>query len=988
MAVALLAVSCERPEMDSEAMEYGRPVDVTLQYTTPRMAVQTRLSEEEESKVNDLYVFLFDATDEHKKVYGHYYPQEDLQDGRTVAKHTAAGKIKLEGVPTGKYQIRAVANIRGGYMTEGLMDKLEGVENLEALNQLTAELSAPGVVDRLMPALFMSGVYNAGTENDDHANPGEAVIKGKGPLSGFIHLRRADSKIKFNLIKNNNRITKFEPVSWQVFNVPAEVPVFEQEQANSVIISKYETSPLKDRNAFDQQTQGQVSFEFYLSENKQNPKQQITEVDGDKAYYERERKDTDSETDGNGVKPFKYAPQNATYVEICANMEIDMTEENGASYTRTAEVKYTVHLGYCKGDTYLEKANDWSNLRNTTYTYNIKVQGVNKIVVEAESDTGEEEQPGAEGIVMDPIGGEEITVDAHYATFNIALTQTDISKMEYLIRTPFGTYEEKDETETLATWSLIPGSKAFDENSEDCTWIKFAETTNMETLVSYAETRDTEAEAENEGKTWLMNVDELKKKYGKESAGISDKNGNLFFTVFVNENVYTQKRPIDYVNKEPRELTLFTSGAISEDGNSIYIKGKYKFRQRSIQSYYNEHSESMLGVEHSDETKGYNLTWSVTNPTNEEFKNWSKIEGWTNVAKGKTEDSSTGLEGKFWETYAELTEPDMKGYKTFQMKTAFGTPKRVAGKQEEDPESPDYYEILYACLSRNRDNNRNGEIDADELRWYLPAQDQYQQIFMGGVALEHPLFDVSTITENDKDGNDWKCQNKFHFASSDCYKLFAEQGCSTNNVFWSNVPSEKNLSPTANSKWARNIRCVRNLHSDGNGGTKNEGDGISQLPVTPYSHNEIDRIISLNYYNESCLRSTFISGGGFLAAHNVFDNGKNSPYKKFKYAKNTVAISLNSYTVWQANVAANTACKNYAEETDESDRGKWRIPNQRELVLIWMEKGQITPNITTISASSDRFIKERYAGTSSLVQMPDIVNYGRYDVIPVRDMED
>lgn len=985
MAVALLAVSCERPEMDSEAMEYGRPVDVTLQYTTPRMAVQTRLFEGEESKVNDLYVFLFDVTDEHNKVYGHYYSQEELQDGTAGTNHTTAGKIKLEGVPTGQYQIRAVANIRGGYMTENLMGELEKVESLNELNELTASLSAPGVVDRLMPALFMSGVYNAETSNDDHATPGEAVINGKGQLNGFIHLRRVDSKIKFNLIKNNDKIKKFEPVSWQVFNVPAAVPVFEQGDANGVIISKYETSPLKDRNAFDQQTQGQVSFEFYLPENKQNLKAEITGVDNDKAYYEREKKETN--TDVNGVKPFKYAPQNATYVEICANMEIEMKDdENGTPYTRTAEVKYTVHLGYCKGSTELDKANDWSNLRNTTYTYTIKVQGVDKIVVEAKNEG--EEQPGAEGIVMDPIGGEEITVDAHYATFNIALTRADIRSMKYLIRTHFGTYEEKDETETRATWSLIPGSKAFDGSIEDCNWIKFAKTSNESTLVSYAETRDTKAEADEAGKTWLMNVDELKKEYGNESAGISDEKEDLFFTVFVNENVYTKRRPIEYVNKEPRELTLFTSGNISEDGNSIYIKGKYKFRQRSIQTYYNRESESMLGVEHSDETKGYNLTWSVTNPTNEEFKNWSKIEGWTNVAKGKTEDSSTGLEGKFWETYAELTEPDMKGYKTFQMKTAFGTPKRVAGKQEEDPKSLDYYEILYACLSRNRDNNRNGEIDADELRWYLPAQDQYQQIFMGGVALEHPLFDVSTITENDKDGNDWKCQNKFHFASSDCYKLFAEQGCSTNNVFWSNVSGEKNLSPTANSKWARNIRCVRNLHSDGNGGTKNEGDGISQLPVTPYSHNEIDRIISLDYYNESCLRSTFISGGGFLAAHNVFDNGKNSPYKKFKYAKNTVAISLNSYTVWQANVAANTACKNYAEETDESDRGKWRIPNQRELVLIWMEKGQITPNITTISASSDRFIKERYAGTSSLVQMPDIVSNGRYDVIPVRDMED
>lgn len=978
MAVALLTVSCERPEMDSEVIEYGRPVNITLKYTTPRMAVQTRLAESEESKVNDLYVFLFDVTDEHKKVYGHYYSQEDLYDGTTVANHTAAGKIKLEGVPTGRYQIRAVANIQGGYMTENLMTQLNEVKNLENLNSLTAELTTPGVVDRLMPALFMSGVYNAGTGNDDHATPDEAVINGNGQLGGFIHLRRADSKIKFILKKANDQIKKFEPVSWQVFNVPAEVPVFEQEGTNNVTVSAYQTSSLKDRNAFNQQTLGQVSFEFYLPENKQAPKETITVVEDGKAYYERERKETDSD----GVKSFKYAPQYATYVEICANMEIAMADKND-TYTRTAEVKYTVHLGYCKGKNLVQQANDWSNLRNTEYTYTIKVQGVDKIVLEATSKGEKEEQPGAEGIVMDPIGGEEVTVDAHYATFNIALTRADISNMQYLIRTPFGTYEGDPGTEVGRVGRLITDSKPFNGDEEDCTWIKFAATNDESTLVSYAETRDTKAEAKEEDKIWLMNVNELKNEYGNESAGISDENEELFFTVFVNENVYTQKSPIEYVNKEPRELTLFTSGSISDDGNSIYIKGKYKFRQRSIQSYYNGESDSMLGVEHSDETKGYNLTWSVTTPTRLQDTTWSEHDGWKNVAEGNSNKTFTGLVNRQWRELADLTMPDSKGYKTFQMKKS---QTRIAGKQEEDSQSSEYYEILYACLSRNRDNDRDGVIDADELRWYLPAQDQYQQIFMGGVALEHPLFDTATITDNEYEGSSWRCQNKFHFASSDCRKLFAEQGCSTNNVFWSNDNPNDNKQ-TNSSKWARNIRCVRNLNMMSSGeGTDVSETGISKQPESPYKHDKEKRIISLDYYNESCLRSTFISGGGFLAAHDVFDYSKNSPYRKFQYAKETINITLNDSDAWKNNVAANAACKDYAEETDNSDRGTWRIPNQRELILIWMELNKIHANRTVLSASSDRFINSRYAGTGDVVQMPDIG--GSYAIIPVRDIEE
>lgn len=38
---------------------------------------------------------------------------------------------------------------------------------------------------------------------------------------------------------------------------------------------------------------------------------------------------------------------------------------------------------------------------------------------------------------------------------------------------------------------------------------------------------------------------------------------------------------------------------------------------------------------------------------------------------------------------------------------------------------------IYQCLSRNRDENGDGTIDGDEIKWYLPAVDQCSNYWFG-----------------------------------------------------------------------------------------------------------------------------------------------------------------------------------------------------------------------------------------------------------------
>ena len=73
-------------------------------------------------------------------------------------------------------------------------------------------------------------------------------------------------------------------------------------------------------------------------------------------------------------------------------------------------MEYTIHLGdFSTSGSY----GDFSVKRNTSYTYNVSVTGVNNIIVEATTD--DEKQPGAEGEIYDNTNTlYTYNLDAHY----------------------------------------------------------------------------------------------------------------------------------------------------------------------------------------------------------------------------------------------------------------------------------------------------------------------------------------------------------------------------------------------------------------------------------------------------------------------------------------------------------------------------------------------------------------------------------------------
>jgi len=96
-----------------------------------------------------------------------------------------------------------------------------------------------------------------------------------------------------------------------------------------------------------------------------------------------------------------------------------------------------------------------------------------------------------------------------------------------------------------------------------------------------------------------------------------------------------------------------------------------------------------------------------------------------------------------------------------------------------------YTDPYKACMSRNRDEDGDGEIDADEVKWYLASVDEYKGIWAGEDLLptEAKLFLPTQANWNalmdaykDHDSNLYPWH---YFTASPQNTFWAEEGCAT-----------------------------------------------------------------------------------------------------------------------------------------------------------------------------------------------------------------
>ena len=269
---------------------------------------------------------------------------------------------------------------------------------------------------------------------------GAVVSWGESENNIAVKMKRMMAHVTFNITQPDEESAKgtFIPTSYKVYNVPTKACLVNMDDDNTIITGDGAVG----FNHFASTTVNPAidnvySFDFYMPEN-------IYGVTGGVNDYQLRDKWTVNSEKLLG-KQWTYAPLTSTFVVISGTYSGNSTvdddgQETSENHTVTGNVQYTIHLG----DFSDSKFGDYSIARNVSYTYNVSVEGVNKIVVEAL--TNKEEQPGAEGQIFTYDGSTySYELDAHYEQLFL---EYNLSSIASAIEQKFGSYTtDIDDTE-------------------------------------------------------------------------------------------------------------------------------------------------------------------------------------------------------------------------------------------------------------------------------------------------------------------------------------------------------------------------------------------------------------------------------------------------------------------------------------------------------------------------------------------------------------
>ncbi len=865
-AVAFLAASimfllcgCSE-EIFTPSIHDGEMTTVTLSYAdvSPKnITVNTRATEAEERRLDNLYIYIFDATG---KLSGYKETTSGLDQNTSSTSQATISGVKTR---VGQAYIYAVANINTGlYPVATSNGSIEtgklpiGLDEARAQNgeyEFTKDmlLSLPFARNndetiQISSAFLMSGAVNGGQE---------VTITNTGSITGsnVIKLNRIVSKVKFTVKAASGYSRNFKLSTYDIIHVSKDGKLVGTTDNNT----RYEAKSFSDitgmtRGVNDVDTQGREFFEFYLPENLQTCKNNVS------TWHERE---DDGKTT---AKAFTNAPAYGTYVVLKGKY----TEvKDGA--TKNADVTYYVHLGDCAAD-----VNNYDVERNCRYTFNITVEGVDEIIVEAKKEGNE--QPGAEGVVLEyGSAGKNMVLDSHYEYMVMRFYQKDIQTLKanghgyyYQVQTING------KTDPMEVASEVTGNL----NGTDTDWVQFA--IGSSKYSSAADDRGTPCDYPGKGKTGLYSIEDFLKLLYENAdnssfwtGGTSSSNKYIDATCFVDENYYADKTWDAYVNDvQMRSFYVANEVEESTDGRSIYAKAAYGLQQYNIQTFYNR---SLAG----------SITAFGCETTNDEEGKGYTVNGSGSQYQTNGKDS--------WDGHANMLADIF-----YTSSGAVTTNPRYTWRQLEDNKS-----LVKACMSRNRDLNGDGKISQDEVRWYAPTIEQYAGLWIGEevVSTESKLFNRSTSTLSTT--NDPGCRMLYYASTNGTNTFFSEEGMATNNY----TSTAKSYPPTY-------VRCIRNL--------KSNAEGYAETPDKYYTYTASDKKVSLENVDVRAVNAT--GEQDELNAHTERSEG-NKPASAFYIASKTHG------TATQANVVNGVfKCYGNYNETDK----KWRVPNQREMSLM------------------------------------------------------
>lgn len=955
---AILFAACSdeiNPQYDFTAS--GCDVTLTVQSEIPQLEVKSRgnLGSEQLNTVQSLWVRTYSAVT--KEATSEWVP---FSPG--ITNNDTAYPISL-ATKSGLSYIVAVANVENPGVTSSDPDNerplSELLANADTWDQFLAIAartpSTNSDVNKAPWPITMAGCYTTVPVGDPKTHPKlsewgsdinfepvfiPASDDGSVTLeAGAIHLRRLVSHITFNIITENDSIT-VTPISYSVVNIPKSTWLYErgadrQENFGDACTQdnadQYYTTENYTGQYFTDNGDGTTSFDFWQGENKHNALPDA----GCDSYSKRER---EHKVDGANTGLYtsltgnSWTPNNmASYVTITCTIDykdsfkVDADGSKnpaGTEINRTGNVVYTVHLGYLD-----EIAADFNSYRNVNYTYKLTINGINDIRLEA---YGDEKYPGAEGIVSD-VEHQTLYIDAHYSAFNIELSWEELTNVTsdgegfgYIITAMDNTTEY-----TFQNGDDVPADR---EKYVD--WIELRPTT-AGVLAEYKPRTGDHAD----GRTFTLREAAEVRSWpdGKNDKRISS---DGVYTVFINEYTYETDPNEDthnwtrYVNLSPRRFYVRVTKKISADGMSQYVRSKYAVSQSSIQTYYSRTNltpaqgdiqyGTAIGLERTNETEGLNMriSYSGTSQSNGRWNVWQWIQS-------KSKD-------KLWSDFIDTTTPqyipavagtnaqngaEIKAHTAPMPKLANFGDKFTTSGTDPQPNSTDasyYFEGINGCMNRNRDNNGNGVIDPDELRWYVPATGKYLRLILGSNSLPNPIFNFNSVSQLPNTNNGDNTRYLYYSSNNDV--IWAMEGLSVSNYNYG----------YARPPWQ--IRCIRNLGSN----MSNITD--SEKVVAAYQHDATNKIVRMSYYDDESIRTETLSGNGDAEGQmpvHMTNSPYNMPYKAFQYSSQTVdnisgswdAVALNTNITTTIN---NNPCSSLNTETVKN----WRVPNQKELAIL------------------------------------------------------
>lgn len=903
-------------------VEEGLPARITLGFQARKSQIETRAAQGEvyENQVNNLYVFIFDqAGSVH---YRKFFDTGDIdyEDGDNLLH---SGSIDIETKSLNDARIVCIANLSNDNVHtsyEVTQAEMDAVQSLDKLNEFVMKMSEQ-TVERSTQFMMTGYAYK------DINKPDDIYINIPGSEQGTVALtcklapERTDAKVKF-VVKTEipaDKVDKwsemdFRPRGWKVVNVPAQSMLLPKEtgDADGDGCTYFETAEMpfeavtRDENY--RFTEG--SFVFYMPENRKTAATEIPDdvTDAAEKYALREKREKVNEDGQFPDKPgqayeqgdFTYAPANATYVVMSGTL----TYKDGADYTVNADVTFTVHLGYADGN-----ANDYNTLRNTFYTYNVTLRGVDNIVVEVTNDGGQnpEPRPGYEGTVVFSREGMH-QLDAHYDRELITLDRSQVPNMGWGVQTPFskGIFTEDNTSST-------PEDAAI----HDYKWIKFAINDDYgiadDKYVKYPGDQNymgTDNEASpsypQKPEARLLDIHQLLQRLKKEyNAGKTT--GTVAVTAFVDEYVYFTHPKTgadmlakwrEYVEAEDR-LMYFTNGANSKyspDGASSVVEAIQTFKQKSIRTVYNvKKSETDLPT-----------AWGL-----ESVMEADKLLDLETVNSNTTRDN-----GRLNTIICLLGDNYASNPTQLKWTEVISTDEHYALKKND---------ALHAILMRNRDLNGDDIVQPNEIRWYLAAIDQLVDLYIGEYALDEDsrLYQPDLI-----DGN-----KRLHYISS------SKSGDKRTDpwVLWSEecvALSNRDASQNVNKSYA--YRCMRNL------GINLDNPNIEPTPLIPkvtQAESDGSYLIDASNLSEKARRLSF-EAGSTLGAHNDTDP-QNRPYEKFRVAP--VGKDYNNQSNGPTYRVGGTIGNRYLVFTNAGNWSQYqtlvlpdgyRLPNLRELLIM------------------------------------------------------